>query len=155
MPYGSPNAGLLTRPTCAAILANAGVDGLRDVKTAGGEWQAMEVSGKSVRFLLPVRDSAGRAAAVHPHAQLLVQDLLMREAIAVELDARYGAEAAVLTLDESRIVVGGRERESGGRKEEQGEEGKEGINEGLHCEVGVVYGGRSDRVSVVFHAMKD
>lgn len=84
---------------------------------------------------LETADSASGASAADPLTDLLVQNPLMREAIAVfacEPRAVEGRCAACLTLNEGGVVEIGRESEGASREEEDGEESHEGSGEGLH-----------------------
>lgn len=139
MPDRTPNTDRLTRLASATIV-RARLHRLHDVETTSNETQAVKVGSERIRLLLVLCDTACGTTAVYPHAELLVKDLLMRVAIAIENDTGSRANAANLSLDQGDIVVGGRQTEGCGREKEQAEEGEQHVDDGrLHCEAAEVY----------------
>lgn len=111
----------------------------------------MRISGIGVFFLLEVGDATCGAAAVDPHADLLVGNPLVRIAVAVDLGAWVDSGTASLTLNKSGVVDVGGESGSDRREEQQGKEGDEEVGEGLHGEGRVLWRGRRGRVLVVVY----
>lgn len=116
MPDGRLHADPLAGRAGTAFFEYPRLDRLRDCEASGGERQSIRVGREGIALLLPVLNLAFGASTINPQAELLLQDPLVRVAIALK-HAAVDRRHAVLALDQSSgLGLRWRRRKTGARE---------------------------------------